>query len=144
MAKLTPQQIADKQISRVQAASGDYTAGVNAVTQSPMQRAKAKKDKLKANFLAAVDSGKWEAGLDSVSLEDWKKQSTEVGAARLGAGVEAARAKIVAFQEEIAPFRARVQAEIAAMPDTTLEQRLAKMTANARKMAEFKRTRRRR
>ncbi len=144
MAKMTPQQIAEKQIRRAQEASGDYVAGINATTVNPMQEAKKKKDKLKANFNAAVDSGKWEAGLDSVSAEEWKRQSAEVGGARFGSGVEAARGKIVAFQEEVAPHRARIQAEVRAMPDTTPEQRLARMMANARGMAQFKRQRRRR
>lgn len=144
MAKLTPREIAEKQVRRSQGASEDYVRGVRSVTEAPTQKAKTKKDKLKANFNAAVDSGKWEAGLDSVSLDDWQRATETKGSARYGAGVAEAADKIAAFHEEFQPFLEGVKKKVADMPDTTMEQRLQRMMENARSIAKFARTRRRR
>lgn len=144
MAKLTPREIAEKQVRRSQAATEDYIRGVRAVTEAPTQKAKAKKDKLKQNFIAAVDSGKWEAGLDGTTLDDWQKATESKGGARYGSGVAESQEKIIAFHEEFQPFVEAVKKKIADMPDTTQEQRLQRMMENARSIAKFHRSRRRR
>lgn len=134
----------EKQIRRAQNASTDYKDGVLSVTESPMAKAKKKKEKFKTNLNAAIDNGKWEAGLDSVSVEEWRELTAGKGAERYGSGVAAAEPKTRAFHEELAAFMVGHKAKIDAMPDATAEQRLAKMTENARGMAKFQRTRRRR
>ena len=139
-----PRKAGQKQVRRAQEAAQDYVDGVNTTTINPMAKAKTKKDKLKANFNAAVDNGSWEAGLDSVSFDEWKAITASKGNERYASGVEKAAADIVAFHEELAPQIARVKAMVDAMPDTTLDQRIAKASAFAREMAKFKRTRRRR
>lgn len=144
MAKLTPREIAEKQVRKAQASTEDYSRGVNSVTDSPTAKAAGKKDKLKANFLRAVDSGKWEEGLLATSLEDWKRATTGKGAERYGSGVAAAMDKTVAFHEEFQPFLTGVKETIDRMPDSTPEQRIQKMVENAKAISKFKRTRRRR
>ncbi len=139
-----PRKIAEKQVRRAQEASADYVQGVRDTEVNPMQKAASKKDKLKANFNQAVDSGKWEQGLQSVSKEEWQRLTEQKGSARYAAGVEAAMPDIVAFHEEFQSHVAKVKAEVDAMPDLTPEQRIQRMVANARGMARFKRTRRRR
>ncbi len=139
-----PSKAAAKQVRRAQEASGDYVDGVRGVKVSPMQKAKAKKDKLKANFNASVDSGKWEAGLDGWSLEAWADVTAKKGGERYSSGVEAAREDIAAFHAEFAQHVERVKAIIDAMPDTTPEQRIQKMVANAREMGKYTRKARRR
>lgn len=133
-----------KQIRRAQAATQDYQAGVSGVTESPTAAAAKKKDKLKAGFNAAVDSGKWEAGLASVSLDDWKAMTLKKGGERYATGVADSQQKTQDFHEQFSAFLAQHMSTIDAMPDTTQEQRLAKMMANARGIANFKRVRRRR
>lgn len=139
-----PKKIAEKQVRRAQEAAGDYLDGVRNVSESPTQKAKRKKDKLKSNFNAAVDSGKWEAGLDSVSKEEWIRLTETKGGARYASGVESASADIEAFHAEFGPIRDKIKAQADAMPDSTLEQRLARMQFVAREMAKHRRTRRRR
>lgn len=140
----TAQQITDKQVRRAQEAADDYLQGAEGVTEAPGVKAVRKKDKLRANFNAAVDSGKWEENTKAVSNDEWKRSVREKGAPRYASGVEAARPDILAFHEEFQAFLNNVKKEIDAMPDTTPEQRIAKMVANARAISKFKRTRRRR
>lgn len=139
-----PRKAAAKQIRRAQEASQDYVEGVKGVKVSPMQKAKAKQEKLKANFNAAVDSGKWAAGLDGWSLEAWADITAKKGGERYASGVEAARDDINAFHDEFSQHVERVKAVVDAMPDTTPEQRIQKMVTNARKMGEYSRRAKRR
>lgn len=139
MSAMTPQEIAEKQIRRSQAASGDYTAGVQRTNKNPMQLAKAKKQKLKNNFIKSVDDGKWEAGLDSVTEADWKRLTVEKGGARYGEGIAKAADKIAAFHAEFQPFLKAVTDRINQMPDSTLDENIAKAAAQQRAVAQFRR-----
>ncbi len=139
-----PKKIADKQIRRAQEASQDYVDGVQSVTEAPGARAVRKKEKLRAAFNAAIDSGKWAENTAAVSKDEWIETTVKKGGARYAAGVEEARGRIEAFQQEFQAFVSKAKAELDAMPDATPEQREQKMLANVRKMRQFKRTRRRR
>lgn len=138
MAKLTPQQIVDKQIKNASNAVQDYRNGVLNTDKNPMQLAVQAIPKMRNNFNAAVDSGKVAAGFNSVSLQTWKQQTATKGGDRYVDGVTKAKPKMLQFQMQIAPFRAALQQELASMPTDTPDQRIQKMVANARGMAAFK------
>lgn len=140
----SPQEIAAKQIRRAQEASQDYVAGVQGVTEAPGAKAVRKKEKLRANFNASLDNGKWEQNTAAVTKEEWINSTVEKGGQRYASGVEASRGKIEAFQADLQQYLSATKAEIDNMPDATPEQRDAKMLANVRRMRKFKRTRRRR
>ncbi|MGH9459890.1 MAG: hypothetical protein ACRD1X_01640 [Vicinamibacteria bacterium] len=144
MKNLTPREIAEKQVRKSQAATEDYVRGVEAVTEAPGVRAVKKKDKLKANFAKAIDSGKWEENTLAAGLDGWKEPTRTKGAERYASGVAASLPKLEAFHDEFIPFLRSHTAKIDAMPDATVEQRLTKMRANAEGISKFKRTRRRR
>jgi len=135
----TPAQVADKWKRRTQAATQDMVAGVNAVTVAPGQQAAAKSDKMLQKVTESVTSGRWARRVGSVSLEEWKKQMIDKGAARVSSGVAAAEAKSTAFYAEFLPHVASVQAEVKRMPDLTLEDSIQRMVANARGLSKFKR-----
>lgn len=137
-------KIAQKQIRNAQNATQDYVDGIDGVDSAPGQAAVKKKDKLRNNFNAAIDSGKWANNTAAVSLDEWKKAAKEKGGERFGPGVAKAADDIIAFHEDFGPKRDRLQAEIDAMPDATPEQREQKMLANKRGMAKLKRGPRRR
>lgn len=139
-----PKKIAAKQVRRAQEASTDYVEGVQGVTEAPGAKAVRKQDKLKQNFNASVDSGKWADATKAVSRDDWVQATVSKGGARYAAGVEEAKGKIEAFQEDLQSFLASTQSEIDNMPDATPEQRKAKMVANFDRMRKFKRRTRRR
>ena len=134
----------DKQIQRVSASVQEYRDAVNEVAESPGKAAVRKKDKFRINLLAAIDSGKWEEATGNIDLEDWKKRTSGKGADRLVAGLEDSRDKSVDFRQQLIAYQEQVSAKIDAMPDTTPEQREARLLANMREMRKFKRSRRRR
>lgn len=142
MPKLTPKQAADKWSQRATAAVGDYKAGVLRVTESPTAKAAEAGDKMLAKVMEAINSGRWAAALKAVSLEDWKKAASEKGSARMAAGVQGSVAKQEAYYAEVFPYLETLQREIAAMPNLTLEDSIARAAHFMRGMNEFKNRRR--
>jgi len=140
MAKLTPAEFQEKHARRLTAAIEDVKKGIDRVTVNPCELAAAKQTKMLTNLTAAVNDGRWAAGLKRVSLEDWKSKARDVGANRIAAGINAAKAKVVAFAEQLLPHIDAGQAKIKTMPDITLEDNIARMTDFIRHMATFKRT----
>jgi len=139
MAKLTSTEFQDKHARRLKAAVEDMRKGIDRVTESPTEKAANKQDKMLANLTAAVTNGKWSAGLKRVSLEEWKRKARDVGVNRVAAGIDAAKDKVVAFAEELLPYIDRQKAQLASMPDVTLDDNINRMNTFIRGMANFKR-----
>lgn len=137
MAKLTAAEYAEKHGRRLKGAITDMQRGVEGVTVSPTLAAAAKKDKMRAEINRSIDSGKWEAGLKRVSLQEWKDKMISKGLGRVAAGVDAAQGKITAFAEQLLPYQDRLGAEIKKMPDVSLEDNINRMTSWIRGMAKF-------
>ena len=135
----TPQAAADLQVKNLKGATERIKAGINAVTVSPMEKAVAAKEKMRANLLTAIDDGTWERGLLRVSLSDWKAAFLTKGVNRIGQGAEAAKPKLVQFYTEFFPFLETVRGHIASMPDLTLDDAVARAEYNIRQIATFKR-----
>lgn len=140
MPRVTPEEGAAKLIQRAKAAAPFIAAQVAKVTVAPTESAVAAIPKMQTNFNSAVASGKVERGLRRVSLSDWKSAMIEKGVPRISQGLDQAQSKIVAFNREFYPHLERVQAEIAAMPSTTLEDNIQRMVHNVRRNAEFVRS----
>ena len=92
---------------------------------------------MKANLIKAVDSGKWERGLASVSLEDWKSAMIDVGVDRISTGTSQARNKMEAFGGKLLAYEGSLQAKVKTMPDLTLEQNIQRMVTFIKGMSEF-------
>lgn len=140
MARLTAQQFQEKHARRLGQATEDMRTGVQRVTVNPCELAAAKKDKMIQNLTAAVQDGRWEAGLKRVTLEDWKDKMINVGIGRVATGIAQAKAKVIAFAEQLLPHIDAGQAKLKSMSDLTLEDNIARMNAFTRHMASFKRT----
>ena len=138
MSKLTPAEFQEKHARRLKASVEDVRKGIDRVTESPTAKAAAKQDKMLTNLRAAVNSGKWAAGLKRVSLEDWKKKTRDVGVNRIAAGIDAAAPKVVAFAEDLLPHIERGQEKIKGMSDVTLDDNINRMVAFTRHMSELK------
>lgn len=139
MAKLTAVEFQEKHARRLKAAVEDVRKGIDRVTENPCDKAAAKQDKMLTNLTAAVNSGKWAAGLKRVSLEDWKKAARDIGVNRIAAGIDAAKSKTIAFAEVLLPHIDRQLEKIKTMPDITLDDNINRMTTFIRGMAEMKR-----
>ena len=139
MARVTPEEFQEKHARRLKGATEDIRRGVERVTEAPTLKAAAKKDKMKANLNAALDSGKWERGLKRVTLDEWKGKTIDKGIGRISAGIDAAAPKVVAFAQELLPHIDAQKQAIAKLPDVTLEDNINRMTSFIRGMAKFQR-----
>ena len=135
---ITPQEYQEKHARNLKASIPDVRRGVERVTESPTEKAAAQADKYLLGIQEAVTSGKWQAGLRRVSLQEWKSKMIDKGIVRISTGIDAASAKVVSFASELLPFEANLQAQIETMPDMTLEDSIARATAWMRGMTAFR------
>lgn len=140
MTSLSPDQIADKWANNLTNAQATITAGVNAVTVSPTQKAAAAKDKYLAGVQAAVASGKYVRSLQRVDLATWQQAVLNKGLSRLAAGATAAKGKMSGFMSQWLPALAANVAKVKSMPSTTLQDRINRMVQMATLNANFKRS----
>lgn len=143
MARKTASQVAKKWASRMQAATQDMKDGVSAVTVSPTEKAAQAVDKWFAGLQAARSDGTYEAGLRSVSNEQWKSAMITKGIPRVTDGVREAQPKMERFLGELLAHTDMVKSTIDAMPSTTRADRKARMDRAYELMSEFKSSRRR-
>jgi hypothetical protein len=139
MARVTPDQYVEKHARRLKGALPDMEAGIDRVTSAPTAAAAAKKEKMRSNITAALDSGKWERGLRRVSLEEWKDKMKRKGLGRVATGVDEAAQKVRSFAADLLPFEDGLKGTVDKMPDTTLEDSINRMVAWTRGMAKFSR-----
>lgn len=131
--------MAEKWSRRLTASTPDMQTGVMNVRENPAAKAISRKDKMRQNILASIDSGKWEAGLQRTTLDSWKRAMIDKGLPRVNAGATAAIPKYQAFAAELLPFQDSLKQEIDNMPDMTLEDSIARMSAWIRGMSGFRR-----
>jgi hypothetical protein len=139
MARMTPEDFADKLIRRGSAAVEDYKKGVADVSVAPTVLAVKKLDKMRQRFLDAMDTGKVKRRMEGVSLEDWKNATLTKGSSRIASGLTASKDKIIEFASEFLPFQESIVSKANVMPDTTMEDSINKMVYVVRETAKFQR-----
>ena len=138
--RITPEEAQEKHARRLKAATEDIRRGIDRVTESPTAKAAAKADKMLQKVSESVQSGKWAAGLRRVSLEEWKEQTRDKGVNRIAAGIDASADKVTSFFTDLFGYQDKGLAEIARMPDMTLEDSISRATAWMRYMSKFRRS----
>jgi len=137
---ITPAEFREKHARRLKGSVEDIRRGVNAVTESPMEKAAAAQDKMLMRLTERINDGTWAARLKSVSLGDWKKAMLDKGVGRIAAGIDGASAKVEKFAGELLSYESSLQSRVEGMPDVTLEDSISRMTTWVRGMAEFRRS----
>jgi len=127
MTAMTPQEIATKWATNLGAAGPSITAGVNAVTTAPGQLAAAASGKWLARVTAA--QAKFERNVSSVTLASWKSSMTTLGIPRIATGAQNAIPKFTTFMTSWLSYVGANAATIDAMQTDTLQQSIAKATA---------------
>lgn len=112
-------------------------AGVAAVQESPMAKAAAQADRYVSGVQQAVASGKWQQGLQSVSLQQWK-DAVVAGIPAMTAGVTKAKPKMQAFMQAFLPYVDSVAQQVRNMPKGGVENGIARASAMIRALADFK------
>lgn len=136
MAK-SPAEVAAKWSRNLSNSTSDITAGVQRVTEAPGAAAVKKQAKLKQNFNAAVDSGKWARNTGAVSLTDWQNATIQKGIPRVSQGAQAAIPKMDSFMQQLLPFQETASAKVRAMPDLTLQDNINRMVTFITEMSKF-------
>lgn len=142
MPRRDPAAVARKWSERGQASQQAIIDGVRGVTTAPGESAVAHQDALRQRFLQAVDSGKWAENTRGVSLAEWQRSMTEVGAPHAVEGFRRAMPNVQSFMTEFLPYAERVSSEVRAMPNGTDGEREQRALATIRAMRQFRRTRR--
>lgn len=112
--------------------------GIQNVTQSPTAKAANRIDAMVAGVQRAAASGKTQAALNAVTLEDWKKAMLDKGVGRVAAGAAASVPKFQAFMQKFLPHLQSGLAQLDSMPRGDLEANINRANAMMRHNAQFR------
>lgn len=130
--------VTQRWVSGATGAAQRYKEGVDNTTKDPTALAVAQVQKLQNNFMAAIQSGRWQRNLQAVGRAGWQAAVDAKGAANYATGINAAAQK---YQEKIAPvlaYEATLQQRIQGMPKATLADSIARATEWITGMARYK------
>jgi glutaredoxin 2 len=136
--RATSQSATQKWLTNLSAATDRMTQGANSVQKAPGLAAAAAADKWLAKVTAS--KAKFASRVASVSLQSWQQSYINVGIPRVAQGAQAKQAKVTAFMDQFLPYLSTGLQTIDAMPNTTLEDGIARATAMIRYNAKFQRT----
>lgn len=139
MAMMSAQQIAQNWQNGMGNATAKMKAGVNAVTVSPTQKAAAAADRYVQGIQRSVAEGKWQAGLNRVSLQQWKDDMLNKGIGRVASGAAAAVNKVTDFWTQFGPHLEAGVKALESMPRGDLETNIQRANAMMRHNATFRR-----
>lgn len=142
MPKRTPSEAATKWSTNLSASTTEIELGVNKVTVAPSQKAIAQKEKMRDNWLDAIESGRWEAALGAVDLNTWKRLMIDVGIRRIRDGALKAVPKLQRYYEYAFPQMQALQDSIASRPKRDLNDSLENVRLWMQGMQEISRNRR--
>ena len=94
-------EIVDKWQRRASVAGPDYAAGIASPRRDWEEATKAAEGAQKAGIEQAIANGSFVKGVTKAGTAKWKRKAQDVGAARFGPGVAAAKAD---YQAGFAPF----------------------------------------
>lgn len=134
-----PTQVADKWRRNLSASGQDIINGVNAVTTNPAQKAIAQKQKALLNYQAAMNNGKWERGLQRVTLESWKSDMINKGVQRIAQGATSGQPKMQEFMTKLLPYQDSLRSKLSTLPKQTIDDSIERMRVWIMGMSEFKR-----
>jgi len=136
--RLSPADVSEKWGRRLKAAVPDITKGIDAVTEDPGEKAVAKVEKMRTNILKALDEGIWQKRRLKITMAQWKDTTKRKVTERLASGADAAMPKRREFDTWLVNRLNAVLPDIAAMPDLTLEDSIARVRRLMEHMAEVR------
>lgn len=124
---ISPDQVSSNWNKGMKGAVPKMQAGVNAVTDSPMERAAANVDAYVQGVAASAD--RYVAGLRKTTLADWKRNTSDKIGQRMSGGVDAAMPKRQDFDRYLVNTLNGVLPQVATMPNRSIDEGLAKVRA---------------
>ncbi|KKL99514.1 hypothetical protein LCGC14_1813700 [marine sediment metagenome] len=138
MARLTPEEYADKQARNLKNSLQDIRDGIGRVTTAPGTAAVAQQDKMRTKVLESIDSGLWASKTRAVSLQEWQQAALQKGVDRIPAGIDAAHDKQVQMASRLLPIVDAAAQKARQMPKVTLQDSIARMTSFVTDMSRAK------
>lgn len=135
MARVTPEQAANKWRDRLSGAGAEIQAGVMAVVESPGVAAARSADLWLAKVTASKP--KWVRRVSALTTQDWQQSMIQKGLGRIQTGAQAAQPKVQSFMEEFLPYVDQGVAKVKAMPKGTVEAGIARAGAMIRHNSQF-------
>lgn len=120
------------------AAGEALKSGVSKVTESPTAKAAQKVGKYLANVTNAVNSGRYAASLQAVSLEDWRSAMNGKGIQNYTNGVSNISPRAAKAMADQQTFAAQVSAQVSSMPSETDNDMEQRALAAIRMMRDYK------
>ncbi|HET6917654.1 MAG TPA: hypothetical protein VFH56_16325 [Acidimicrobiales bacterium] len=140
MATKNAADVAKKWAQNLTGSTQSVQQGVQAVTTAPTALAAAQAQAFVTGVTNAVASGKWQAGLNRVSLQDWQNAMIQKGIPRIGPGATAAQGKFASFMSQLLPFQQSLSQQLAQMPRGDINANIQRMVFWATQMHQnFKR-----
>lgn len=136
MTRLTPDQLAQKWVDRIGAATQSIRDGVNSVTVAPGRTAADRKQAYIDGVNANVD--KWAKNVARVSLQDWQQAMITKGIPVIATRAAAAKPKFAVFMTAWMGFQGQVRSELVSQPRGTLDQNIARAVYVMRRAKDFK------
>lgn len=135
MSRLDPTAGTAKWVNNLSNATSSITAGVNAVTQAPGQKAA----NAVQTWLARIQQSaqKWARNVGGVTLQEWQQAMLNVGIPRIAQGAQAKQGKYLAFATKFYPYLAQGQAQVQAMPKVTLQDGINRAVAMIKHNAAY-------
>lgn len=124
--------------ARLGASGTKIKEGVLSVTTAPTEAALRQVDQYVAGVQRAVTDGRYQAGLRSVSLQDWQQDMVTKGLPRIGQGAQAAIPKMESFLTKFLPHVDAGKQKLANMPRGSIDQNIARMVEMVRHNASFR------
>lgn len=135
----TPSQAASKWARNLAGAQQTIADGVRNVTEAPTEKAARESQRYVDGVTRAVQEGRWQDGLRSVSLEDWRQAMLSKGVSRIGQGAQAAQSKFEAFLSEFLPHVEAGRRQLASMPKGDLASNIQRAIFMIEHNAKFRR-----
>lgn len=141
MARVSPQEYAEKWGRRLKGSTEDIRRGVSRVTEAPGVAAAKAADRYASGVADAVTSGRWQQRVGAVSTEEWKTKTIQKGVARIGQGVDSAMVSQADMATKLLADVDAAASKANAMPKGTIEDSIARMSTFAREMHQRSRSR---
>lgn len=137
MSKKTPQQISDKYQRGVAGAGNDYASGVQSPSKPWAQATAAGAQRWAAGIQQAIQLKSFESGVSKAGDQKWQAGALNKGATRYTAAAADAATAYSQVADRVMGAASAAQSAVANMPNTTLEQRLARAAAAARAISAY-------
>jgi len=136
---LSPEEWKNRQINTLKSVGQtNYVAGIKSPKADPIAKGIAAEEKYANAVRKAIDSGARKTGLSKVTMADWYKYASEIGAGKLVDGVVKREAKVSAFITAFQPMLTGHLGKIDALPSATDSDREARVLENLRGLKALK------